>query len=47
MKDIYPKKINLYTRTLLKRQMPNLKKFIKESKNERKRINSCKTITNN
>lgn len=45
MDKIYPRKLNLIERLYLKAKMPNLKKFMEESKNER--INSNKTITNN
>lgn len=45
MKKIYPRKINLIEKIYLKTKMPNLKKFMEESKRER--INSNKTIANN
>ena len=45
MDKIYPRKLNLVERIYLKLQMPNLKKFMEESKYER--INSNKAIANN
>ena len=45
MKRLYPRKLNLIERIYLRLQMPNLKKFMEESRNER--INSNKAIANN